>query len=143
MAQTRKTSRKAPPGPSAIPFFHQPIHPQSAISANDFSVAEVRRILLAADALEKEDPLRRAKRLAKRRVALLFYESSTRTRTSFELAAKALGADTTLVSNLPSAAQDTCRVKFRFRTRESVGMSITSQFPQCSIVPRTVPPAVR
>jgi aspartate carbamoyltransferase catalytic subunit len=105
MAQTRKTSRKAQPGPSAVPFFHQPIHPQSAISANDFSVAEVRRILLAADALEKEDPLRRAKRLAKRRVALLFYESSTRTRTSFELAAKALGADTTLVSSLSSSIE--------------------------------------
>ena len=100
MAQTRKPSRSKPQRPSAIPFFQQLIHPQSAISASDFSVAEVRRILLSADALEKEEPLRRAKRLAKRRVALLFYESSTRTRTSFELAAKALGADTTLVSSL-------------------------------------------
>ena len=45
------------------------------------------------------------KRLAKRRVALLFYESSTRTRTSFELAAKALGADTTLVSSLSSSIE--------------------------------------
>ncbi len=71
----------------------------------DFSVAEVRQILLAADALEREDPLRRAKRLAKRRVALLFYEASTRTRTSFELAAKALGADTTLVSSLSSSIE--------------------------------------
>jgi ornithine carbamoyltransferase len=47
----------------------------------------------------KQDPLTRDRILAKRRVALLFYESSTRTRTSFELAAKALGADTTLVSS--------------------------------------------
>jgi aspartate carbamoyltransferase catalytic subunit len=43
--------------------------------------------------------------LAKRRVALLFYESSTRTRTSFELAAKGLGADTTLVSSLSSSIE--------------------------------------
>jgi aspartate carbamoyltransferase catalytic subunit len=35
----------------------------------------------------------------------LFYESSTRTRTSFELAAKSLGADTTLVSNLSSSIE--------------------------------------
>jgi aspartate carbamoyltransferase catalytic subunit len=105
MAQTKKPSRSKPQKPSAIPFFEQPIHPQSAISASDFSVAEVRRILLSADALEKEEPLRRAKRLAKRRVALLFYESSTRTRTSFELAAKALGADTTLVSSLSSSIE--------------------------------------
>ncbi len=43
--------------------------------------------------------------LAKRRIALLFYESSTRTRTSFELACKALGADTTLVSSLSSSIE--------------------------------------
>jgi len=51
------------------------------------------------------DPLVRAHILAKRRVALLFYESSTRTRTSFELAAKSLGADTTLVSSLSSSIE--------------------------------------
>lgn len=104
MAHTRTPSRKAQntPAPS---FFQQPIHPQSAISALDFSIPEVRRIFESADALEKEDPLRRARRLAKRRVALLFYESSTRTRTSFELAAKALGADTTLVSSLSSSIE--------------------------------------
>ena len=38
-------------------------------------------------------------------MALLFYESSTRTRTSFELAAKALGCDTTLISSLSSSIE--------------------------------------
>ena len=38
-------------------------------------------------------------------MALLFYESSTRTRTSFELAAKALGATTTLVSDKSSSIE--------------------------------------
>ncbi len=52
------------------------------------------------------DPLVRDRILAKRRVALLFYESSTRTRTSFELAAKGLGADTTLVSSLSSSIEE-------------------------------------
>jgi len=55
--------------------------------------------------LEGEDPVRRAQRLFKRRVSLLFYESSTRTRTSFELAAKALGADTSLVSAQSSSIE--------------------------------------
>lgn len=59
----------------------------------------------AASLFEQEDPLTRARRLAKRRIALLFYESSTRTRTSFELAAKGLGADTTLVSALSSSIE--------------------------------------
>ena len=58
-----------------------------------------------ASLLEGEDPSARAARLFKRRVALLFYESSTRTRTSFELAAKSLGADTTLVSSLSSSIE--------------------------------------
>lgn len=47
----------------------------------------------------------KANLLAYRRVALLFYESSTRTRTSFELAAKALGATTTLVSDKSSSIE--------------------------------------
>jgi len=93
MALTRTTIRTPQKSPPSS-FSQLPIHPGSAISATDFSVAEVRRILQSADALERENPVRRADRLAKRRVALLFYESSTRTRTSFELAAKALGADT-------------------------------------------------
>ncbi|HTV83736.1 MAG TPA: aspartate carbamoyltransferase catalytic subunit [Acidobacteriaceae bacterium] len=104
MVKIRGPSRKMQET-STPSLFRKPIHSGSAISAADFPVPEVRRILVAADALEREDPLRRAKRLAKRRVALLFYESSTRTRTSFELAAKALGADTTLVSSLSSSIE--------------------------------------
>jgi aspartate carbamoyltransferase catalytic subunit len=105
MALTRATVRKTPHENTSPSIFNQPIHPGSAISAGDFSVPEVRSILASADTLEQQDPFRRADRLAKRRVALLFYESSTRTRTSFELAAKALGADTTLVSALSSSIE--------------------------------------
>ncbi|MBT9331610.1 aspartate carbamoyltransferase catalytic subunit [Acidipila sp. 4G-K13] len=83
----------------------RPVHPASLISITDLSIGEVRRILSLATELEKEDPQQRAKWLRKRRVALLFYESSTRTRTSFELAAKSLGADTTLVSSLSSSIE--------------------------------------
>ena len=71
----------------------------------DLSLDAVSHLLARATFLEREDPLVRDRILAKRRIALLFYESSTRTRTSFELAAKALGADTTLVSNLSSSIE--------------------------------------
>ena len=47
----------------------------------------------------------KAQLLTGRPVALLFYESSTRTRTSFELAAKSLGATTTLVSDKSSSIE--------------------------------------
>ena len=90
-----------PPAP-ASPF---PYHPGSLLSVQDLTLDEVSRLLMRAAELEDEDPLARAQILAKRRVALLFYESSTRTRTSFELAAKGLGADTTLVSSLSSSIE--------------------------------------
>ena len=82
-----------------------PSRSRSLLSTGDLSVPDLAALFEAATFLEKEDPVRRADRLAKRRVALLFYESSTRTRTSFELAAKGLGADTTLVSALSSSIE--------------------------------------
>ncbi|WP_446745001.1 aspartate carbamoyltransferase catalytic subunit [Silvibacterium acidisoli] len=81
------------------------IHPGSLLSSNDLDLAKINSILALADELETENPIKRAERLFKRRVSLLFYESSTRTRTSFELAAKALGSDTSLVSALSSSIE--------------------------------------
>jgi aspartate carbamoyltransferase catalytic subunit len=90
-----------PPTPAPAP----PFHPGSLLSVNDLTVEGISQLLQSATTLENEDPLARNRILAKRRVALLFYESSTRTRTSFELAAKGLGADTTLVSSLSSSIE--------------------------------------
>jgi aspartate carbamoyltransferase catalytic subunit len=90
------------PPVAASPF---PLHPGSLLSVEDLSLADVSHILARATALENMDPLLRDRILAKRRVALLFYESSTRTRTSFELAAKGLGADTALISSLSSSIE--------------------------------------
>jgi aspartate carbamoyltransferase catalytic subunit len=90
-----------PPVP-ASPF---PYNPGSLLSVLDLDLDGVRRLLSRATALEAMDPLVRDRILLKRRIALLFYESSTRTRTSFELAAKGLGADTTLVSSLSSSIE--------------------------------------
>ena len=104
MSPTAPPARRllhAPPV-AASPF---PYHPGSLLSASDLSLEGVSHILARATALENQDPLVRDRILAKRRVALLFYESSTRTRTSFELAAKGLGADTTLVSSLSSSIE--------------------------------------
>jgi len=96
---------RRPIHPPPIPASPLPYHPGSLLSVDDLTLDDVSRILTRAQALEGEDPLKRARILAKRRVALLFYESSTRTRTSFELAAKSLGADTTLVSSLSSSIE--------------------------------------
>jgi aspartate carbamoyltransferase catalytic subunit len=86
----------------ASPF---PYNPGSLLSVYDLTLEALSHLLARATALENQDPLTRARTLAKRRIALLFYESSTRTRTSFELAAKGLGADTTLVSDKSSSIE--------------------------------------
>jgi aspartate carbamoyltransferase catalytic subunit len=91
-----------PPPVTATPF---PFHPGSLLSIEDLSLEGLSNLLNRATFLENMAPLERARILAKRRIALLFYESSTRTRTSFELAAKGLGADTTLVSSLSSSIE--------------------------------------
>lgn len=114
-AQRRKSpvseiKTAAIPRASRLPISRPPvsqslIHSRSLLSTANLSLEDVQSLLSLADLLEKEDALRRDRRLFKRRVSLLFYESSTRTRTSFELAAKALGADTSLVSAQSSSIE--------------------------------------
>jgi len=104
MSPTATSARRAlhTPPVAASPF---PYNPGSLLSCQDLTLEALSHLLARATALENQDPLERARILAKRRIALLFYESSTRTRTSFELAAKGLGADTTLVSSLSSSIE--------------------------------------
>ena len=90
------------PPVAASPF---PYNPGSLLSVMDLTLESLNHLLARATALETMDPLVRCRILAKRRIALLFYESSTRTRTSFELASKGLGADTTLISSLSSSIE--------------------------------------
>jgi aspartate carbamoyltransferase catalytic subunit len=103
IAQAAPIRRQLHPPP--VPASTFPYHPGSLLSASDLTLEGVSHILTRATALEDQDPLTRDRILLKRRIALLFYESSTRTRTSFELAAKSLGADTTLVSSLSSSIE--------------------------------------
>jgi aspartate carbamoyltransferase catalytic subunit len=77
----------------------------SLLTVADLPVGEVAAILAATDRIERMDGADRVRMLAGRKIALLFYESSTRTRTSFELAAKSLGAITTLVSDKSSSIE--------------------------------------
>src|ERR1700735_4554161 len=77
--------------------------PGSLLSVTHLTVEEVSAILGATARIEQMPHSERVALLDGRKVALLFYESSTRTRTSFELAAKSLGATTTLVSDKSSS----------------------------------------
>src|SRR6516225_1898433 len=74
----------------------------SLLGIEHMEAPEILRILAAARRMnpQKPRPLLRGKR-----VLLLFYEASTRTRSSFEIAAKSLGAMTTLVLSSGSSIE--------------------------------------
>jgi aspartate carbamoyltransferase catalytic subunit len=74
----------------------------SLLGIEGMPVSEINRLLQLARKMnpQKARPLLRGKR-----VLLLFYEASTRTRASFEIAAKALGATTTLILSSGSSIE--------------------------------------
>jgi aspartate carbamoyltransferase catalytic subunit len=77
-------------------------NPRSLLGTDQLTVPQIEAILKLA---RRMDPKRPPQLLRGKRVVLLFYEPSTRTRTSFELAAKALGATTTLITNTSSSIE--------------------------------------
>ncbi|MCU1270678.1 MAG: aspartate carbamoyltransferase [Acidobacteriaceae bacterium] len=74
----------------------------SLLGIEGVSTAEIAKLLQLA---RKMNPQRPRPLLRGKRVLLLFYEASTRTRVSFEIAAKALGATTTLVLSSGSSIE--------------------------------------
>jgi aspartate carbamoyltransferase catalytic subunit len=74
----------------------------SLLGIESLPQAEIGKILQLA---RKMNPLRPRLLLRGKRVLLLFYEASTRTRASFELAAKLLGATTTLILSSGSSIE--------------------------------------
>jgi aspartate carbamoyltransferase catalytic subunit len=75
------------------------------ISVRDLSAADVERLLTLAEQFEAslEREMKKLPTLRGRTVVNLFYESSTRTSASFELAAKRLSADTMSIKSAGSA----------------------------------------
>src|SRR5262249_45029615 len=74
----------------------------SVLGIEGMPVGEIDRLLQVA---RKMNPQRPRPLLRGKRVLLLFYEPSTRTRASFEIAAKALGATTTLILSSGSSIE--------------------------------------
>jgi aspartate carbamoyltransferase catalytic subunit len=74
----------------------------SLLGIEHLEASEILRLLALA---RRMNPLKPRPLLRGKRVLLLFYEPSTRTRTSFEIAAKSLGAMTTLVLSSGSSIE--------------------------------------
>jgi aspartate carbamoyltransferase catalytic subunit len=96
------------------------------LDLDDFSRAEIEAVMETADAMRevqaREVP--RVPALRGKTLVTLFYEASTRTRASFELAAKALGADVINVGASGSSVQKGESLYDTVRTLQAVGAQV-------------------
>jgi len=93
---------------------------------DDFTPDEIELVLHISDAMKEvlARPVKKVPALRGKTIVTLFYENSTRTRLSFELAAKSLSAD---VSNLSASASSVTKGESlidTFLTLESLGADV-------------------
>jgi aspartate carbamoyltransferase catalytic subunit len=100
-----------------------PRHRQHVLDLDDFTVDEVETVLQTAaqmkDVLKR--PIKKVPTLRGKTVVTLFYEASTRTRVGFEVAAKALGADTVSVAASTSSVTKGESLIDTIRTLQALG----------------------
>ncbi len=93
------------------------------LDLDDFSVEEIERVF--QDTIEMKNvlqrPIKKVPTLRGKTLVTLFYESSTRTRVAFELAAKALGADTVSVAASSSSVTKGESLIDTIRTLQALG----------------------
>jgi aspartate carbamoyltransferase catalytic subunit len=109
-AAARQLARKAQPR-------------RHVLDLDDFSVQEVEAVLQTAAAMKDvlQRPIKKVPTLRGKTLVTLFYESSTRTRVAFELAAKALGADTVSVAASSSSVTKGESLIDTIRTLQALG----------------------
>ena len=96
------------------------------LGLQDMSAAEIRLILETASSYKEilTRPVKKVPILRGKSICTLFYENSTRTRTSFELAAKIMSADTTSISVAGSAVNKGESFKDTLLTLEAMGIDL-------------------
>src|SRR5476649_561416 len=95
----------------------------------DLSADDIYRILETADAMREigQRPIKKVPTLRGKTVVNLFYEPSTRTRTSFEIAEKRLSADTLNIAVATSSA-------IKGESLTDTAMSIEAMAPDVIVV---------
>jgi aspartate carbamoyltransferase catalytic subunit len=96
---------------------------KDVLDLDDFSASEIKEVLDTALAMREvlSRPIRRVPALRGKTVVNLFYEASTRTRVSFELAAKSLSADVVNVSASGSSVEKGESLIDTIRTLQALG----------------------
>ncbi len=100
--------------------------PRSLLGIEPLDSRQIMGILTLA---RQMNPTRPRITLRGRRIALLFYENSTRTRTSFEIAAKLLGASTVVIHATTASIEKGESLKDTALTLESIVDAIVMRHP--------------
>jgi len=119
-AGSEQTAKKGAPQ-KAIPLTS--LHEKDLLTLETLSVSEIELILRTAESMKEvlSRPVPRVPALLDKTVVLLFYEPSTRTRASFELAAKALSANVSSLQVAASSFKKGESLKDAARTLEAIG----------------------
>ncbi len=96
---------------------------KDVLDLDDFSAEEINLVFQTADAMKEvlSRPIKKVPPLRGKTVVILFYESSTRTRVSFELAAKNLSADVVNITASTSAVAKGESLVDTIRTLQALG----------------------
>ena len=107
--------------PSTSPWQHRHI-----LDLDDFTREEMEFLFHTADAMKEilSREIKRVPTLRGKTVVTMFYEPSTRTRVSFELAAKSLGADVTSISAATSSTVKGESLVDTVRTIQALGSDV-------------------
>jgi len=132
--QEDKPSITLKAGKSANPSIWQHRH---ILDLNDFTPGEIELVLNTTDVMKDilSRPIKKVPTLRGKTVAILFYEASTRTRISFELAAKNLSADVVNISASSSSVTKGESLIDTLETLEALGVNIVVMRHQCSGAP--------
>ncbi len=123
MATVESVDWQADRPQAAAPFRHRHL-----LDLDDYSPAEMETVLDTTLAMKSilARPIKRVPTLRGKTVVTLFYEASTRTRVSFEMAAKALGADTMSVSAATSSVTKGESLIDTVRTLRALGADVVA-----------------
>lgn len=101
-------------------------HHQSVLDLNDFTTEEIELVFDTADAMEEvlTREIKKVPTLRGKTIATLFYEPSTRTRLSFEIAGKSLGADISHITASTSSITKGETLIDTVRTLQATGVEL-------------------
>lgn len=122
------------------PAMESKVKRQHVLDLDDYTIEELEQVLNTADAMAEvlQRPIRRVPTLRGKTIVTAFFEPSTRTRSSFELAGKVLSADVINLSPSDSSGKKGESLVDTARTLQAMGADVMIMRHPCSGAPNLV-----